>query len=370
MINLSKPSISEEEIEAVAEVLRSGNLVQGEKVKKFEEQLAAYIGAPYVVTVTSGTAALHLALISLGIGPGDAVFVPAFTFPATVNVVEIVGARPVFVDVDPDSYCLSTEALKHAIAGWKGSERPKAVIPVHEFGAPSDMDGIIDIVEQEGLYLIEDAACALGTRYRQQHVGKMGKLGCFSFHPRKAITTGEGGALATDDIHLYQLLLKLRNHGISRSDDGVIDFDLPGYNYRMTEFQAVLGLHQLKRFDVMLNKRRAIAEEYVKELSSIDGMRLPKLVQGHAWQTFMLKLPRTMDRNLVIDRLKRNGIETNLGAQALHMLRYYKNKYHYQPDHYPIAAQLYQQGLAIPIHAEMNMTDLHKVIRVLHSLKS
>jgi perosamine synthetase len=362
MIKLSQPIFSEEEIEAVAEVLRSGMLIQGEKVKAFEDNLATYTGAKYVVAVTSATAALHLALVSLGIGPGDAVFVPAFTFPATANVVEIVGARPIFIDVDPETYCITPLGLRQAIKNWAGPEKPKAVIPVHEFGAPCDMEDLMIIAKEEGLYIVEDAACALGTRYKDRHVGTFRELGCFSFHPRKAITTGEGGAITTNDYNLYTLLLKLRNHGMEKTDDGRLDFYLPGYNYRMTEFQAALGLIQLNRFNEILKIRNEISEEYYKGLSDIHGTRLPKSINGHAWQTFMVILPKNIDRNSLISELKSKGIETNLGAQALHMLKYYKEKYDYSKQEYLVAAELFEQGLAIPLHSHMKKTDWLNVV--------
>ena len=217
MIRLTEPGISQAELDAVSAVLKSGMLVQGKQVNAFEQAPESYIGAKHVAACSSGTAALHLSLTAMGVGRGDAVFAPAFTFPATVNAVEHLGARPVLVDVDPGTYCMTASGLKAALSAWRGPENPSSVIVVHEFGAPCEMDKIMAHADMAGLSVVEDAACALGTRYQGQHVGTFGKTGCFSWHPRKAITTGEGGAVATSDKALYRRLAMLRNHGIEKS---------------------------------------------------------------------------------------------------------------------------------------------------------
>lgn len=353
MIRLSHPLITDDEINEITKVLKSGMLVQGARVAQFEESLKNYMKANYVLAVSSGTAALHLALATLDIKEGDAVFIPAFTFPATANVVEIQRARPVLVDVEIDSYNINPDKLEEAIKNWKGPQVPKAIIVVHEFGAPCNMEKIMGIAKKFNLFVIEDAACALGATFDGQHVGTFGDIGCFSWHPRKAITTGEGGALVIKEKKLYDKLKLLRNHGLHRDENGTTDFLLPGFNYRLTEFQAVLGDMQLKKFKQWLIKRKELTAIYLEELIKSPQISLPKDINGHAWQTFMVILPESINRKHIIDNLLQQNIETNLGAQAIHMLSYYKEKYHYSDMEYPIAKKLYQQGLALPLHPSL-----------------
>lgn len=365
MIRLSQPTFDDEQIKLVVDVLKSGQLVQGNKVKEFEDLLSAYLQSPYVVVVNSGTAALHLSLLALGITKGDAVFVPAFTFPATANVVEMTGARTVLVDVDPSTYCMTAETLMEAMERYKGPEKPKAVIPVHEFGAPADMDGIMAVAQTFGLSVIEDAACALGTRCNGKLAGTIGDFGCFSFHPRKSITTGEGGAIVARDEAMYHRLKRLRNHGIGVAERGRMDFVDAGLNYRMTEFQAVLGISQMPGLDRILAVKKRIAEFYLAESASIPAARFPHPAEGHSWQTFMIVLPEGTDRSMVINGMHEHGIETNMGAQAVHMLTYYRDKYDLLPDDFPVSSVLYRQGLAIPIHERMSMEDAGKIVEQL-----
>ncbi|WP_127579934.1 DegT/DnrJ/EryC1/StrS family aminotransferase [Paenibacillus koleovorans] len=372
MIKLSQPSFTEEQITSVVEVLKSGMLVQGKKVLQFEELLSDYMNGPYVVAVSSGTAALHLAMIALGISKGDAVFVPDFTFPATANAVELVGARSIMVEVDPSTYCITPETLLAAIKGFEGPEKPKAIIPVHEFGAGVAMDQVMDIAREHGLFVVEDAACALGTQINGRFAGDFGHMGCFSFHPRKSLTTGEGGAITTNDKSLYLELLKLRNHGIEYSNQS-IDFVVPGLNYRMTEFQAALGITQVEYFKRMLNIRFEIAQQYQQLLKDIEMFQLPENLDGHSWQTFMIVLNEEYDRRTIINELKSREIETNLGAQALHMLSYFKQKYAYHENDFSVAARLFKHGLAIPIHDKLTASEINKVseqlVRVLRSIE-
>lgn len=370
MIRLSLPAIGDEEFEAVKNVLASGQLVHGEECELFEQELAAYLGCREVVVVSSGTAALHLSLLALEIGPGDAVLVPDFTFPATANVVELAGARPVFVDVDPFTYNVTADLLQEAIANWRGPERLKAVVPVHEFGCPADMTAIIDLAEEHDLVVVEDAACALGAVHKGQKVGTYGQTGCFSFHPRKALTTGEGGAVATNDAALAAELRRLRNHGIQRTPDAV-EFVLPGFNYRMTNFQGAMGRVQLRKLDRFIEARRCLQQKYRSELKAF-GIHLPQEVPGHVWQTYMVVLPQPYDRNSLIKELRDEGIETNLGAHALHVQPYYGQKYAEEMVilHGNISEFLYQQGLALPLYAGLSDEQLLSVVIALRKVIS
>jgi len=275
MIKLAKPNISEEAIKKASDVIRSGNLVQGKYVKEFEESLCRYLNVKNAIVVSSGTAALHLALLVLDIKKGDEVIVPAFTFPATANVVEIVGAKPIFVDITLDDFCIDTSKIEEKI-----TSNTKVIIPVHEFGQAAKMDDIMNIAKKYNLKIMEDAACALGAEINNKKVGTFGDLGCFSFHPRKAITTGEGGAIVTNNDVLAEKLRALRNHGISLVNNKV-DFIYAGLNYRMTDFQAALGLVQLSEIENIIEQRIKIANLYDDKLSYNSKIKLPYYFENH-----------------------------------------------------------------------------------------
>lgn len=366
MIRLSVPNIGDDEVMAVERILRSGQLVHGEENERFETELSAYLGAPEVVVVSSGTAALHVALAALGIGPGDAVIVPDFTFPATANVVELLGARPVFVDVEPGTYCLSVEGVRRAIADWSGPQSLKALMPVHEFGAPADMTPLMALAAQHGLHVIEDAACALGATIQGKRAGTLGVAGCFSFHPRKALTTGEGGAVVTSDPDLAKRLRLLRNHGIERGPMGT-SFAMAGFNYRMTNFQAALGRVQLRKFDGWLSARRTLKDVYLEALGDIPGFSLPADLPGHSWQTFMGVLDASLDRGRVIERLKAAGIEANLGAQSVWSQPYYRDRYGPVSESWT-SVRLFRQGLALPFCETMSPEQLRLVAATLRAV--
>ncbi|SEO70717.1 DegT/DnrJ/EryC1/StrS family aminotransferase [Propionispora vibrioides] len=361
MIKLSSPSLGIDEYRAVERVLRSGQLVHGEECELFEQELARYLDCKEVIIVSSGTAALHLALVALGIGVGDAVLVPDFTFPATVNVVELVGARPILVDVDLHTYNITPENIQAAIDNWQGTEKVKAIMPVHEFGCPANMTEIMTIAKKHNLLVIEDAACGLGATHQGKKVGTFGQAGCFSFHPRKAITTGEGGAIVTNDAELAAKLRIWRNHGMRKAEQG-IEFVLPGFNYRLTNFQAAMGRAQLVKFDGWLQVRSKLQQLYRQELAKTE-LLLPNELVGHAWQTFMVVLPQHVERSSVIARLKEMGIEASLGAQAVHCQPYYQQKYSemcrmHQKNN---AERLYIHGLALPHCQDYSIRDIQFV---------
>lgn len=256
MIKLSKPYITDQCISNVVEVLRSGNLVQGQFVNQLENDVKSYLGVKHAFAVSSGTAALHLALIALGIGPGDEVIVPAFTFPATANVVELVGATTVLVDINLDDFCIDTSKIEQAI-----TPKTKAIMPVHEFGQAAKMDDIIQLAQKYNLNIVEDAACALGAEFGSKKVGTFGELGCFSLHPRKAITSGEGGILVTNKDDIAEKVAMYRNHGIVYKDSK-LDFEVAGLNYRLTDFQAALCIPQLEMLTELIECRIKQANFY------------------------------------------------------------------------------------------------------------
>lgn len=286
MIRLIRPEIGTEEIRKVSEVLKSGFLVQGKNVEKFEKKVANYLSVKYAMAVSSGTAALHLALIALGIKEGDEVVLPDFTFPATGNVVVLVGAKPVLIDIDLKTFNIDPTRIEGNI-----TSRTKAIIPVHEFGQSADMDPILDIAKRNNLYVIEDAACALGAEYKDKKCGTMGDIGCFSFHPRKAITTGEGGMVVTNNPDVAAKVKALRNHGMTNKD-GIYYFEYTGFNYRMTDFQAALGWVQMKKLDEIIKKRRELAALYDSFLKGNDILIIPNVANGikHIYQSYVVLL--------------------------------------------------------------------------------
>jgi len=346
MIKLSKPYLPDLSIEEAIKVLKSGNLVQGEYVRRLEELLCSYLQIKNAVVVSNGTAALHLCLIALGIKEGDEVIVPAFTYPATANVVEIVGAKTILVDINLDDYCIDTSKIEEAI-----TLRTKAIIPVHEFGQAAKIDEIISIARKHCLFVIEDAACALGAEFKKKKVGTFGDVGCFSFHPRKAITTGEGGAIVTNNDKLAEKLRSLRNHGTFINVEGKYDFIYAGLNYRMTDFQAAIGLAQLNITEEIIEKRIEIAELYDAHLADIQWLQTPVKFSDRrmVYQTYHVIVDEKIDRDSLISYLKNNGIETNIGAYAINCMSYYKNKYSFERSFMPSAVKAFKQGIALPM---------------------
>lgn len=362
MLRLSLPHIDEDGIEAVAAVLRSGQLVHGIQGNAFERELEAWLGCSHAVVVSSGTAALHLALVALGIGPGDAVLVPNFTFPATANVVLLVGARPVLMDVDPQSYCITPEMVTRAVNEWKGPERLRAIMPVHEFGHPVDMGALRDIAKSHSLSILEDAACAMGAVHDGAKVGALGDIGCFSLHPRKTLTTGEGGILVTNDASLAQRLRRLRSHGMERGAEGM-QFHEAGFNYRLTDIQSALGRAQLPRLQGWIEARRVLARTYLAALAPLERLGLvylPADHAGHSWQTFMVVLSDRIDRTAVIRSLAEAEIEANVGAQCLSDLPPFQ-KFASTDRGDAISSRLYRQGLALPFCERYDHADVARV---------
>jgi dTDP-4-amino-4,6-dideoxygalactose transaminase len=364
MLRITVPAIDSQETALVGEVLNSGFLVQGEKVEEFENLVATYVGTKYAVAVTSGTSALHLSLLALDVGAGDEVITTDFTFPATANVIEAVGATPILVDIDPDSYNIDVDRIEEKI-----SPRTKAIIPVHLFGQCAAMEKIVQLAARYELKVIEDAACALGAKYRGRAAGSLGEVGCFSFHPRKTITTGEGGIITTDHKELADKLRSLRNHGLE-NNNGKVDFPRFGYNYRMTEFQAALGIVQMGKLEGIINQKRRLARVYNHALSQINGLVFPREHPEieHTYQSYVIVLPEGSNRDKIISNLKQKGIEATIGTYAIHMLAYYKDRYHYQDEDFPQARLMFEQSLTLPLHNQMNSADAEFVADTLIGL--
>jgi dTDP-4-amino-4,6-dideoxygalactose transaminase len=366
VLRLARPTVGDREVAAAAEVLRSGNLVHGEQGRRFEARLAEYVGAKECVVVSSGTAALHLSMMTLGIGPGDAVLVPDFTFPATANAVALVGATPVFADVSLDDYCMDVAALADTCERWdEAAGRLRGILPVHEFGCPAAMESIMDVAERHGLVVVEDAACALGARRNGRPVGTFGATGCFSFHPRKILTTGEGGAIVTDDPGLAERLRTLRNHGMQRRGE-TLDFVERGLNYRMTDFQAAIGLAQLETYPNRLAARQRLAHLYRVALKDLHGLRLPRDVEGHIWQTYLVLLSEAVDRRALMAFMGERGVETSVGAQCLQLQSAYRDCRDPSAEQGSWrSAQLGTRGLALPFCEAYGQQEVNQVVAVL-----
>ena len=356
---LAKPDFGEQEIDAVRRVLDSGWVVQGPEVEAFESAIAAMHQVRHCVVVSSGTAALHVCYLAHGIGPGDVIFIPSFAWPSAANMAMIVGARPVFVDVLPDTFNIDPASLRCAIDRCVECDWgiPRAVVVVHEFGLAADMDSVLAIAREQQLEVIEDAACALGATYQQRPVGTFGCMGVFSFHPRKAITTGEGGAIVTNNDDLAQRCRALRNHG-QDVIDGQRVFVVPGLNYRITEIQAAIGRVQLDKFPYILKRRRQLAAEYLRQLADHPALSLPTDCPEHTWQTFMVVLNEHLDRGRVIEKLAAAGIQAGPGAVAGHCAAVYRSHLGRRPDDLPVSARLDAYGLALPLHSFLSVEDL------------
>jgi dTDP-4-amino-4,6-dideoxygalactose transaminase len=358
-IPLAKPSFDEREIEAIRRVLDSGWVVQASEVKAFEDAIAKMHQARHCIAVSSGTAALHICYLTLGVGLGDAVFIPSFAWPSAANMAMLAGARPVFVDAFPDTYNIDPADLRIRIQQCIEHKwgTPRAIVPVHEFGIAADMEAILKIAKEFHMDVIEDAACSLGATYKGKPVGTFGRMGIFSFHPRKAVTTGEGGAIVTNDDLLAEKCRMWRNHG-QVFQNGDLNFQVAGLNYRMTEIQAAIGRVQLEKFPEILKRRREIVSHYMSELSIFTGASLPANNPEHTWQTFMIVLETKFDRSEIIDKLARRGIGAGAGSVSAHCLKVYQDEFGYKGSDLPISNQLNSQGLAVPLYSDMMDQDI------------
>ena len=378
-IQIAEPFTGPEEAEAVREVLAGGWLTQGPRVKAFEEAFAARHQVKHALACTSGTTALHLALLALGVGPGDAVIVPSFTWAATANAVEYCGARPVFCDSRTEDYNLDPERLEETLDRLaREGIRAKAVIMAHMFGLMGDLRALDALADRWGFKVVEDAACAAGAALAGRPAGSWGAVGCFSFHPRKILTTGEGGMCLTDDDEAAELMASLRNHGASssaaqRAGGGpflMADFEVLGYNYRMCDLQGAVGECQLRRLDRMIAERRAMAAFYDRALAGLDWFVRPRVPAGydHSWQAYVGLVqtgPGGLSRDEIMARLHAAGIGSRAGTHAIHELGYYRDKYGLRTGDFPVAAALHALTLSLPLHNKMTRADQERVVTTL-----
>lgn len=357
LIPLARPDITDEDIMEVVKVLRTGLLVQGIKVHELEKSVSQLLQTSYCSAVSNGTSSLHLALIALGIGPGDEVIVPAFSYIATANVVELVGAKCVFVDIHPRYFNIDDSKIRLVL-----TNKTKAIIPVHEFGLCANMPEIMKIAKENNLYVIEDAACALGATYASAFAGSFGTFGSFSLHPRKAITSGEGGLLATSHSKLDWKIKTLRNHGIE-PDSCPANFIAAGFNYRMTDIQAALVISQFRRLDKIIEYKNKLASVYFTEIVN-PAILLPVIPDKakHTWQTFHILTESNFQRDRLSAYLKDQGVLSNYGAQCIPAMSYYQNKYQYDVKKvFPAAYHAYTCGLAIPLYERLNEVQIKNI---------
>jgi dTDP-4-amino-4,6-dideoxygalactose transaminase len=357
-IRLALPLIDADELHEVEGVLASGYLTQGPKVEEFERLIAELVGVRHAFATTSATTALHLSLVALGIGPGDEVIVPDFTFPATANVVIQQGARPVMTDIDLASFTMNPEDLARRI-----TDRTRAIIPVHAFGLAADMAPIISIASRHAIPIVEDAACAIGSTYYDRRVGALGMVGCFSFHPRKAITTGEGGMITTEDDELADRIRLLRSHGGSRKN-GRFTFLEAGFNYRLSDILAAVGVAQVRKLPSIIASKRGLADRYRALLKDVDGVAVPLEPSwgGHVYQSFVVLLDDRILRDGVIEHMRSAGIETTLGTYAMHAQPYFQREFGLGPGDLPNSYRAFRQSLTLPLYPGLGDDDVVRVV--------
>ena len=374
-IPIALPSTGEEEWQAVREPLMTGWLTQGPKVAAFEQAFAKRHQVKQAIATSNCTTALHLILAALGIGPGDEVIVPAFTWVSTANVVLYCGATPVFADIDRSTFTLDVQQVKEKL-----TPRTKAIIPVHLFGLCADIDALVDAAPN--IPIIEDAACSAGSAYKGRSAGSLGLAAAFSFHPRKSITTGEGGMITTNDETLAEKIRALRNHGASISEEqrhvGPKPYILPeinllGFNYRMTDMQGAVGLVQLPRLDQFIEERQKWAAFYTEELANVEWLSTPVVPKDyhHGWQSYVCYVDETkapLSRNDIMEFLQEKGISTRPGTHAVHMLRYYKERFGLTPGDCPVARDCDRYSMAIPLHNRMTPEDFHYVVETIKGI--
>jgi dTDP-4-amino-4,6-dideoxygalactose transaminase len=375
-IQIALPCFGEEEWQALREPLMSGWVTHGPKVAAFERAFAERHDVKRALATTSCTTGLHLILAALGVGPGDEVIVPSFTWVATANAVVYCGATPVIADVDRTSFNIDPADVAHRI-----TDKTKAVIAVHLFGLCADMDALRALLPPH-VAIVEDAACAAGASYKGVSAGGLGVAAAFSFHPRKSITTGEGGMVTTNNATLADTVNKLRNHGASISEEQrhhgprpylLPEFDVLGFNYRMTELQGAVGLVQLGKLDAFIEERQRWANFYQERLSTLSWLKIPTApkIGRHAWQAFVTYVdPATapLPRNQIMEHLQSKGIATRPGTHAVHMLGYYRERFGLKPEDYPTARDCDANTMAIPLHNRMSSDDYEYIVDTLCSL--
>src|SRR3990167_1330221 len=365
-------SIDESDIQVVIKVLKADRITQGPEIDKFENALAKFVGAKYAVATSSGTAALHAACIACGITQGDEVIVPTLSFIASANCVLYCGGKPVLVDIYPDTLTINVEEVERKI-----TKKTKALIAVDFAGHPAHWDKLKKLAQDHKLILIDDASHALGSKYRRKPIGSIANLTVFSFHPVKIITTGEGGAVTTNNRKLYEKILSLRHHGIiknrgsSKKRGGwFYQINELGYNYRMTDIQGALGISQLKKIDEFIEKRREIWQKYNKSFDDIRGLTLPIEKKGSfcAWHLYPVRFNQEVlgiDRKVIFEKLQTEGLGVQVHYIPIHMHDLYRKRFGYKAGDFPVAEQYYKEVLSLPLFPKMANAEINFVVKTL-----
>jgi len=366
---IAQPDLDENDIAEVMDTLRSGWLVYGAKTQQLERDFAAMVGAEHAVGVNSCTAGLHLSLLAAGIGPGDEVITTPLTFAATANVIVHVGATPVLADICADDLNIDPDQIERRI-----TPKTKAIVPVHYAGVPCRMDEILDIAERNGLRVIEDAATAAGSAYKEKMVGAIGDLSCFSFYPVKNMTTGQGGMVTTDDAELAAQVTALRNHGLdsnawkrysSEANRLFYTMSQPGFNYGMFDLLASIGLGQLKRLPAFNEKRRKLAEHYTRGFADVSQVEVPTVRADVTtnWHLYVIRLRDTeVSRADLAQGLKERGIGTSVHYYPIHYHPYYRENYGFQQGDYPVTEREFERILSLPLFPKMEEADVDRVV--------
>ncbi|MBU2540204.1 UDP-4-amino-4,6-dideoxy-N-acetyl-beta-L-altrosamine transaminase [Patescibacteria group bacterium] len=362
IISYGHQSIDDNDIKEVVKVLKSDLLTQGPKVEEFEKAVARYCGAKYGVAVSSGTAALHLAYIVAGIKSGDEIITTPLTFAATANMLAVLGAKPVFIDIKSDTLNINPDLIEEKI-----TKKTKAIVTVDFAGHPCDYDEILKIAKKHNLLVIEDACHALGAKYKGKKVGSFADMTILSFHPVKHITTGEGGMILTDNKDFYKKLKTLRHHGIVKKPEKggwYYEIENPGYNYRITDFQCALGLSQLKKINRFIKRRREIVVIYNRAFKNIKEIITPteKDYVKSSWHIYPIQL-RWIDKRKTFDALQKQGIGVQVHYMPLHLHPFYQKKFRYKNGDFPVAEKYYGKEITLPLFPSLAEKDIKKVIK-------
>lgn len=371
-----RPNISREEVESVSETILTGWLTTGPKVQDFQEEISKYVGARYAVSTHSCTAALHLALLAFDVRDGDEVITTPYTFVSTSNVILYQRAKPVFVDIDPKTCNIDPEKIEEKI-----SSKTKAIIPVHFAGQPCDMDRIMEIAEDHNLYVIEDAAHALGSKYKGKMIGSIGDVTCFSFYATKNITTGEGGMLTTELEEIAEKARRLCLHGMDKdawkrySSVGNWFYDITclGFKYNMTDIQAAMGLVQLRKLEKFIRKKEKLARLYNKKLKAVPGIKTPFVKKDvrHSWHLYTIRVNEKefgLSRNELIKALKAENIGTSVHFIPVHLFSYYRKTFGYKEGDFPVSERVFREILTLPLYASMTKEDVFDVVEAIHKI--
>ncbi len=369
MIKFSKHNLNQKTYKDVINVMKSGWLTHGKFTSLFENELKKFTKAKYCTLVSSCTAALHISCLALGIKKGDEVIVPAMTHTATAHSAEYTGARVKFADIDYKSGNINIQSFKNLI-----NKKTKAIILVHMAGRSCDMKEIVKICKSKNIKIIEDCAHSLGTKYRKKHVGNFGVSGCFSFYPTKQITTGEGGAIITNDIKFYKKIKSLKQFGIDkditqRKRPGEYDVGYLGFNYRMTDFQAAMGYQQILNYNINLKKRQEIAKRYIKKLNHLNGITLPRFNKNDSYFVFQILIDKKIEKLRLMSILKNSkiGISVHYG-KILPEMSYYKKKYNFNSKKFISAKNYADRVISLPVYPKLNNIEIDRITKILKNI--